>query len=94
VSWHDAGMGFGRLPVLFSVVLILAVLLVVTEGACLGATIFRGFPLVACLGHNGFLVTTLAILFLPLGLLVDRLWGRLRRGSWPWNPAHPNGSGT
>jgi hypothetical protein len=74
-------MRFGRLPVLFSVVLILAVLLVVTEGACLGATIFRGFPLAACLGHNGFLVTTLAIHFLPLGLLVDRVWGRLRRGS-------------
>ena len=87
-------MGFGRLPALFSVVLILAVLLVVTEGACLGATILRSFPLAACLGHNGFLVTTLAILFLPLGLLVDCLWGRLRRGGWPWNPAHPNGSGT
>jgi preprotein translocase subunit SecG len=66
-------MGFGRLPVFFSVALILAVLLVVTEGACLGATIFRGLPLAACLGHNGFLVTTLAILFLPLGLLVDCL---------------------
>jgi hypothetical protein len=87
-------MGLGRLPVLFSVVLILAVLLVVTEGACLGATIFRGFPLAACLGHNGFLVITLAILFPPLGLLVDCLWSRLRRGRWPWDVADPNGSAT
>jgi hypothetical protein len=74
-------MRFGRLPVLFSVVLILAVLLVVTEGACLGATIFRGFPLATCLGYNGFLVTTLAIVFLPVGWLVDRVWGHSRRGS-------------
>ncbi len=87
-------MRLRRLPVVLSVVLILAVLLAVTEGACLGATIFRGYPLAACLGHNAFLVAILAILFLPLGLLVDCIGSRFRMGSWPWNPAHPNDPGT
>ena len=82
-----------RLPVLCLVVSVVAALVVTTEGACIGATIFRGFPLAAYLGHNGFLVTVVAILFMPLGLLVDCIWSRLQRGHWPWNPAHPNGSG-
>ena len=71
-----------RLPVLSLVVSVLAVLLVIYEGACFGATLFRGYPLAECVGHNGLLLIILVVLISPVALILDCSWSRVRRGKW------------
>ena len=84
---HDRAVALrNRLPILSLVVSVLAVLLVIFEGACFGATLFRGYPLADCVGHNG-LVLILAVLIAPVAFLVDCLWSRLHGGNWPWGSA-------
>lgn len=83
-----------RLPIVSLVVSVFAVLLVIYEGACLGATLFRGYPLTACVGHNGVVLIVLAVLVAPFAFLVDSLWSRVHKGRWPWDVADSNGSVT
>jgi hypothetical protein len=81
-----------RLPVLCLVGSVLAALLVIYEGGCLAATLFRGYHLAACVSHNGLLLIVLGVLFAPLAFLVDCLWSRAHRCRWPWDAAASNGS--
>jgi hypothetical protein len=85
---------WSRLPVLCLVISVFAALLVFYEGGCLAATLFRGYPLAACVSHNGLLLIVLGVLFGPFAFLVDCLWSRVDRGKWPWTVADSDGSAT
>ena len=72
---------------------VLLALLVFYEGACLAATLFRGYPLAACVSHNGRLLIVLVVLFAPSAFLVHCLWSRAHGGgglrTWPDPTARP-----
>jgi nucleoside permease NupC len=76
------------------VISVVAALLVFYEGVCLAATLFRGYPLAACVSHNGLLLIVMGVLFSPFAFLVDCLWSRVHRGRLPWDVADSNGSAT